>query len=382
VLSSEEHIADFPVLIPTVAVSSIGAGGGSIIWLDPTGSLKVGPRSVGAEPGPACYGTGSLIPALTDAFLIAGLLEPSQRLGGKLPLQLAPAREALGTIATQLSTSVEEVADGAIRIAIAMMTAEASNVLARRGVDAPRFRMVAFGGAGPLLGTLLAEELAIDTILIPSHPGALSALGAARADLEGDLVQPVYTMLGKVAPARLSDMLRSLETTAQQWIATQTERISCSATRTEIAAEMRYDGQGYDVTVPLDRAWLLDGDIARVSAAFHEAHRITFGHANESAQIWLKELRAHVVGEMPKLRLAPLQAKTMAASGSTRTLRLFGRAFTATVIDRAALEGTVAGPAIINQMDTTTLVPHGWQARRIGAGALVLERVAEEKEAA
>ena len=382
VLSSEEHIADFPVLIPTVAVSSIGAGGGSIIWLDPTGSLKVGPRSVGAEPGPACYGTGSLIPALTDAFLIAGLLEPGQRLGGKLPLQLAPAREALGTIATQLSTSVEEVADGAIRIAIAMMTAEASNVLARRGVDAPRFRMVAFGGAGPLLGTLLAEELAIDTILIPSHPGALSALGAARADLEGDLVQPVYTMLGKVAPARLSDMLRSLETTAQQWIATQTERISCSATRTEIAAEMRYDGQGYDVTVPLDRAWLLDGDIARVSAAFHEAHRITFGHANESAQIWLKELRAHVVGEMPKLRLAPLQAKTMAVSGSTRTLRLFGRAFTATVIDRAALEGTVAGPAIINQMDTTTLVPHGWQARRIGAGALVLERVAEEKEAA
>src|SRR5690348_12254766 len=210
VLSSEEQVGDFPVLVPTIAVSSIGAGGGSIIWLDPTGSLKVGPRSVGADPGPACYGTGSLIPALTDAFLVAGLLEPGQRLGGKLPLQLLPAREALGTIATQLATSVEDVADGAIRIAIAMMTAEASNVLARRGVDAPRFRMVAFGGAGPLLGALLAEELAIDTILIPSHPGALSALGAARADLEGDLVQPVYTMLGKTAPARLSDLLRTL----------------------------------------------------------------------------------------------------------------------------------------------------------------------------
>ncbi len=201
VLSSEEHIADFPVLIPTVAVSSIGAGGGSIIWLDPTGSLKVGPRSVGADPGPACYGTkGSLIPALTDAFLVAGLLEPGQRLGGKLPLLLSPARDALGMIAARLTSSVEEVADGAIRIAIAMMTAEASNVLARRGVDAPHFRMVAFGGAGPLLAALLAEELSIDTILIPSHPGALSALGAARADLEGDLVQPVYTMLGQLAP--------------------------------------------------------------------------------------------------------------------------------------------------------------------------------------
>jgi N-methylhydantoinase A len=382
VLSSEEHIADFPVLIPTVAVSSIGAGGGSIIWLDPTGSLKVGPRSVGADPGPACYGTGSLVPALTDAFLIAGLLEPGQRLGGKLPLQLAPAREALAASAAQLASSVEEVADGAIRIAIAMMTAEASNVLARRGVDAPRFRMVAFGGAGPLLGALLAEELAIDAILIPSHPGALSALGAARADLEGDLVQPVYTLLGKVAPTHLTELLCLLETTAQQWIANQTERIPCSGTRTEIAAEMRYDGQGYDVTVPLDRAWLLDGDIARVSAAFHEAHRVTYGHANESAQIWLKELRAHVVGEMPKPRLAPLQATTMAASGSTRTLRLLGQTFSAAVIDRAALEGTVAGPAIINQMDTTTLVPPGWRARRIGAGALVLERVADEGAAA
>ena len=381
VLSSEEHIAEFPVLIPTVAVSSIGAGGGSIIWLDPTGSLKVGPRSVGADPGPACYGTkGSLIPALTDAFLVAGLLEPGQRLGGKLPLLLSPARDALGMIAARLTSSVEEVADGAIRIAIAMMTAEASNVLARRGVDAPRFRMVAFGGAGPLLAALLAEELSIDTILVPSHPGALSALGAARADLEGDLVQPVYTMLGRLAAGRLAELLRELEATASQWIATQTEQIPAAATRTEIAAEMRYDGQGYDVTVPLDRAWLAEGDTARVSAAFHAAHRATYGHANEDAQIWLKELRAHVVGEIPKPRLAPLLASTSSASGTTRPVRLLGQTFSAAVIDRSAMgtDETIPGPAIINQMDTTTLVPPGWQTRRIAAGALVLERTEPE----
>jgi N-methylhydantoinase A len=379
VLSSEEHIADFPVLIPTVAVSSIGAGGGSIIWLDPTGSLKVGPRSVGADPGPACYGTkSSLVPALTDAFLVAGLLEPGQLLGGKLPLQLAPAREALATIGDSLACSVEEVADGAIRIAIAMMTAEASNVLARRGVDAARFRMVAFGGAGPLLAALLAEELSIDTILIPSHPGALSALGAARADLEGDLVQPVYSMLGKLAPGRLADLLRDLEHTAQQWISTQTERIPAVSTRTEIAAEMRYDGQGYDVTVPLDRAWLAAGDVERISAAFHETHRATYGHASEVAQIWLKELRAHVVGDMPKPHLAPLQTTVGHAFSATRPVRLFGRTVTACVAERSALEGTIAGPAIINQMDTTTLVPPGWEAHRIGAGALVLERSAAE----
>jgi N-methylhydantoinase A len=259
-----------------------------------------------------------------------------------------------------------------------MMTAEASNVLARRGVDAPRFRMVAFGGAGPLLGALLAEELSIDTILIPPHPGALSALGAARADLEGDLVQPVYTMMGKLPQERLAELLNGLENTAQQWIAAQTARIPSSGTRTEVAAEMRYDGQGYDVTVPLDRAWLADGDTGRIRAAFHEAHRATYGHANEAAQIWLKELRAHVVGEMPKPRLAPLRTTTGHAHSVTRPIRLFGETIAASVIERSALDATIAGPAIINQMDTTTLVPPGWQARRIAAGALVLERVATE----
>ena len=194
-----------------------------------------------------------------------------------------------------------------------------------------------------------------------------------RADLEGDLVRPVYAMLGKISSGRLADTLHALETTARQWIAEQTERIAVLATRVEIAAEMRYDGQGYDVTVPLDRAWLADGDIDRVSAAFHTAHRATYGHANESAQIWLKELRAHVVGEMPKPRLAPIQSATIGAATS-RSVRLFGQTVSATVIDRSALTGTIMGPAIINQMDTTTLVPPGWQARRIDAGALVLER--------
>jgi N-methylhydantoinase A len=255
-----------------------------------------------------------------------------------------------------------------------MMTAEASNVLARRGVDAPRFRMVAFGGAGPLLGALLAEELSIDTILIPTHPGALSALGAARADLEGDLVQPVYTLLHTLPSRRLAELLLGLETTAQRWIAEQTARIEVGGIRTEIAAEMRYDGQGYDVTVKLDRAWLVDNDAGRISAVFHAAHRATYGHANEQAHIWLKELRAHVVGEMPKPGLAGLPEPSTDAAPSTRQVRLLGRVFTASVIDRSALRGTLAGPAIINQMDTTTLVPPDWQARRIASGALVLER--------
>jgi N-methylhydantoinase A len=376
VLSSEEHIADFPLLIPTIAVSSIGAGGGSILWLDPAGALKVGPGSVGADPGPACYGLQQKpVPALTDAFLIAGLLAPGQRLGGRLPLKREPARRALARIAAALGASVEEVADGAIRVAVALTAAEAAQVLARRGVDMPRFRMVAFGGAGPLLAALLAEEVAIESVLIPPYPGALSALGAARADLEGDLVAPVYARLDALPPASLAAACAALEAQAQAWLAEQTAAIAIGESRITLAADMRYDGQGYDVTVPLDRRWLLEGDSARLRAAFHDAHRASYGHANEAAEIWLKELRAHILGVTPKPRIRPLPSGPGGA-GSPRPIRLRGRTWTAAVYDRAALADgqRLAGPAIVNQMDTTTLIPPGWQAMRVASGALVLER--------
>lgn len=382
VLSSEELVGEFPVLIPTVAVSSIGAGGGSIIWLDSTGSLKVGPRSVGADPGPACYGSGSVVPALTDAFLVAGLLAPGQRLGGKLALEMEPARRALATIGDQLHWSAEQVADGAIRVATAMMAAEATRVLARRGVDAPQFRMVAFGGAGPLMAALIADEIAIDTILVPPFPGALSALGAARADIEGDLVQPIYARLHEVAAATLRRDHTSLRDAAERWTAAQSGGVELAATRITYAAEMRYEGQGYDVLVPLDEAWLADGDIARMAAAFHAAHRAVYGHATETNEVWLKELRVHITGTIPRPRFRAVQ-DDVPAHRATRAIRLFSRTVEAAVLSRSALaqDDLVAGPAILNQMDTTTLIPPGWQASLAPSGALILRRTDQETRA-
>src|SRR5437763_1355562 len=154
-----------------------------------------------------------------------------------------PAREALGTLAGPLGRPVEAVADGAIRVATALMAAEASNVLARRGVDAPRFRMVAFGGAGPLVAALLAEEIGIDSILIPPFPGGLSALGAARSDLEGDLVDPVYERLGALDQTALARLTAQLNARAASWIAEQTAALAVADSRIELAADMRYDGQ-------------------------------------------------------------------------------------------------------------------------------------------
>ena len=338
VLSSEEQVGDFPVLVPTIAVSSIGAGGGSIIWLDPTGSLKVGPRSVGADPGPACYGTGSLIPALTDAFLVAGLLEPGQRLGGKLALRMAPARAALDALARQIGIGVEEVADGAIRVATALMAAEASRVLARRGVDAPSFRMVAFGGAGPLMAALLADEIGIDAILIPPVPGALSALGAARADIEGDLVQPVYRRLHDLSADALAQRFRALAEQAQGWAAEQTAQLPVRAVRVEYAADMRYEGQGYDVTVAFETTWLERGDAdadcrgfpCRASRRLRPCQRAGGGVAEGIA-------RAHRRRDAEGARVSPRRMTAAVRDATTRPVRLFGRTFDARVVGRASL---------------------------------------------
>ena len=224
------------------------------------------------------------------------------------------------------------------------------------------------------MAALIAEEIAIDTILIPPFPGALSALGAARADIEGDLVHPVYSRLHEVSAALLDDAHRSLAQAGQAWIAEQGGG-GVGATRFFYGAEMRYEGQGYDVTVELDAAWLAAGNRERIAAAFHAAHRATYGHATEGNEVWLKELRVHIIGAVPRQRVravrdAEVQPRT------TRQIRLFGREFSAAVVSRAALgaDEALPGPAIVNQMDTTTLIPPGWSASIAGSGALILRQ--------
>ena len=303
VLSSEEVVGEFPVLVPTVAVSSIGAGGGSIIWLDSTGSLKVGPRSVGADPGPACYGSGSLTPALTDAFLLAGLLTPGQRLGGKLALQPEPARAALETLGRTLGWTPEQVADGAIRVATAMLAAEATRVLARRGVDAPRFRMVAFGGAGPSAGGADGggDRHRYDPDSSVPRSAERARRGAGR--YRGRSGASGLCAFARLSAETLADAHRALaQAMRATWIAEQADS-GLTATRFSYAADMRYEGQGYDVAVDLDEAWLASGDRDRIATAFHAAHRATYGHATEENEVWLKELRVHIVGTMPRLRV-------------------------------------------------------------------------------
>ena len=162
--------------------------------------------------------------------------------------------------------------------------------------------------------------------------------------------------------------------------AEQTATLAVTGTRIELAADMRYDGQGYDVTVPLDETWLMGGDFGHIRAAFHAAHRATYGHANETAEIWLKELRAHITGATPKPRIIPLRREAAARAAETRSVRLFGREVGAAVHERAGLGvgQRLAGPAIVNQMDTTTWIPPGWEGHVVPCGALVLERSSQK----
>lgn len=378
VLSSEEHIADFPVLLPTVAVSSIGAGGGSIVWIDEAGALKVGPRSLGADPAPACYGNQNEIAGLTDAFLIAGWVGENEKLGGKISLRPENSQAAMAPLAERLGCSIEDVADGAISIGIAMMASETMRVLARRGVDAPEFRLVAFGGAGPLVGALLAEEVHLDSVLIPPAPGALSAFGAALADVESDFVRPVYTRIRDLDPSVLVEAAEQMEQAGKEWLVHEGKVIPLAGSSLLWSADIRYDGQGYDITVPVDRAWLADRDTASIVRAFHETHRQVYGHASLERQVWLKELRLHVVGTVRKPTTIKLSSYGSTGHAGSRVIRIGGQLVTARIHPRDKLGDTpVAGPAIIEQLDSTTLVPPGWTARSIGLGSLLLERNAK-----
>jgi N-methylhydantoinase A len=306
-------------------------------------------------------------------------LTPGQRLGGKLALELEPARRALATVGQRLRLTEEQVADGAIRVATAMMAAEATRVLARRGVDAPRFRMVAFGGAGPLMAALIAEDIAIDTILVPPFPGALSALGAARADIAGDLVRPVYARLHQLSATALTQAYQALRTEAETWIADQSTGTDAGPFRISYTAEMRYEGQGYDVPVALEHDWLASGNRDSIATAFHAAHRGVYGHATEANEVWLKELRVHLSGAIPRPRMRAVRIEDTEPN-SSRTIRLLGRTIEAVVVSRATLGAgdEVRGPAILNQMDTTTLIPPGWQASLAPSGALILRHTGTE----
>jgi N-methylhydantoinase A len=267
--------AGYPVMVPVVDIVEIGQGGGSIAWIDPAGSLKVGPLSAGAVPGPACYGRGGTAPTTTDANLIAGRINPAYFLGGELPVDPAAARRAMRGVAEHFGLIEDEAALGVIRLANANMDNLLRLVSVRRGYDPRDFTLVAFGGGGSMHASALARGLRIGRVVVPVAPGHFSALGMLMTDLRTDVVRTAIVRTDRIRPEELDDTMRELEATALERL--RAEGIDPARTAVERQADMRYLGQEHTVQVPLP-AGPLAGALPEIEARFHGLHerRYTF----------------------------------------------------------------------------------------------------------
>jgi N-methylhydantoinase A len=373
--STDETVGEFPIAMPVVGVSSIGAGGGSVAWLDPVGVLKVGPRSAGADPGPACYGRGGTEPTLSDAFVLCGFLNPDNFVGGRLRLQPDRSAAAMQPLAERLDLDVDAAAEAVVEVATSNMYVAFSNVVARHGLDPRDFALVAFGGAGPVEACFLAEEFHIPRVIVPPSPGTLCAQGAMTADVKSDYVKTLHRRLSATSGRLLADECAELAGRARRWLAEEAPPVSASALA--FSADLRYVGQAFQVEVPIDAAWLEEGTTDRLRSAFHDRHERLYAHADRAADVELIDLRATITGTTPKpMPKAVARGEGPATPAGRRPIHYRKQRHDAAVFHRRDLLAGqhFLGPAIVEQDDTTTLVPAGFRAHVDPLGNLVIER--------
>jgi N-methylhydantoinase A len=369
--STTEHVGGVPVMMPVVGVTAIGAGGGSVAWVDDVGVPKVGPQSTGAHPGPACYGRGGKEATLTDAFVVCGYLDPERFLGGRMPLHRELAEDVIARFADRLGMSAPEAAESMVRVAVSNMYAEFTKILSRAAVDPRDFALVAFGGGGPVVGALLAREVGLPAVFVPRAPGTLCALGALCADVVSDAVRTVHVRVDEpvLAGATLRQHADTLRNELADWLARHGTDAGPATFRH--AADMRYVGQSYEIEVPIDPASLAPGGAASILSAFHEAHERLYGHADRQAPAEIVNLRVQLRAARPRIPLVEVSADGAApVARTTRRIWLDGRPVQARVYDRGALGrgARLVGPAIVEQPDTTVLLPagHGGEVDRFG----------------
>ncbi len=378
VYSTDETVGDFPIVMPAVGVSSIGAGGGSVSWLDAVGVLKVGPRSAGADPGPACYGRGGREPTLSDAFLLCGFLNPENFVGGRLRLYPDAAAAAMRPLAEALGLDIHAAAEAVVEVATANMYAAFSNVLARHGLDPRDFSLVAFGGAGPVEACFLAREFHISRVIVPPSPGTLCALGAMSADVKSDYIKTLHRRLSATSGKLLAAECAELAARARRWLEEEAPAVGASALR--YSADLRYVGQAFQIEVPIDPAWLGEPTTDRLREAFHALHERLYAHADRAADVELIDLRATITGETPKPEpRAVSRGEGAATPAGRRAVHYRKRRYDAAVYHRRGIMAGqhLDGPAIVEQEDTTTLVPDGFRAEVDGLGNLVIREAGE-----
>ena len=364
-LTSEGHIGPWPVAVPMVDMHTIGAGGGSIAWIDPGGLLQVGPESAGAAPGPACYGRGGTRPAVTDANLVLGRLRPDAFLGGAMTLDTAAARQAVATIATPLGLDIEAAARGIVDIANEHMAQALRVISVQRGVDPRDHVLVSFGGAGGLHVCALAEALGMHRALVPVHAGVLSALGMLAAPRARQLSR---TLTGRLQDFTGETLERALQALAESGIeAMRDEGILAADLDTDFSLDLRYQGQSYTLNLPWE-------GLSGTGEAFHLLHNQRYGH-RLGTPVELVNIRCNLHGRPPEIHLPAIEIDA-ADRMAPRTATLVGCPEPVPVWPRGQLAAgqVFEGPALVTETVATTWLPGGWVCRVDPAGNLQLRR--------
>jgi N-methylhydantoinase A len=360
--------------IPTIDIAEVGAGGGSIAWLDPAGGLQVGPRSAGADPGPACYGRGGIEPTVTDANVALGLMPAGEVADGQISISLELAEAAVERVARPLGLTVLEAADGIHRIANARMTRALRSVSSEKGRDPRDFAMIAYGGSGPVHACGLADDLGVTTVLVPSVAGLFSAVGLLFARPEFHEVRSCHLDVDEVEPAAIASLLDEMRTMLVRAFAGRDGGEEPGWART---ADLRYGGQSWEIEVelpdgPVDRSLLRS-----LRARFEDEHEVLYGvRGRPGSPVEVRAVRLAALGASAATPSFEVTGAHRTARNATRRMWVGGTTEEVSVRPRDSVGAEAeAGPLLLDEYDTTVVVPPGWSVRRHSAtGTVVLER--------
>ena len=374
----DTFVAGYPILVPMIDLHTIGAGGGSIAHVDAAGAFRVGPQSAGAVPGPAAYGQGGKDATVTDANIVLGRLDVNNFLGGAMPLDRAAAIAAVQALASRLGLPLLEAAEGVTAVLNANMANAIRARTVQKGIDPRQYALVASGGAGPLHGAEVAQMLGIPEVIVPPYPGINSAIGLLTTDLKYDVVRTAFLVSNRMDLERMNADLAALE----QVVRAQLTADGLDPTRATIerSADARYVGQGYELRLALPQARLGARDLDAALDRFHELHEREYGHHFAQSPIELVNLRVTAVAEVAKIRAPPRPAGHSLEAARVRTDQAVFRvgvkleSFETTFYDRSKLPPgrSIPGPAILLQVDSTTVVPPHCTAEVDDSGSIIL----------
>jgi N-methylhydantoinase A len=368
----------YPVRSAMIDIAEIGAGAGSIAWIDTGGHLKVGPQSAGADPGPACYSKGGKKPTVTDAHLILNHISPTYFLGGEMKLDIVAAKEAITeNISKPMAINLNDAAQGIISIAASNMMRILKLVSVNRGYDPREFTLIAYGGAGPLYATNLSEEMSIKKVIIPRLPSLFSALGLLYADMSADFVETVILTLDQKNLNKLNRTLAQLRDKAEKFFIRN--NVPPNARSIKVSADLRYILQNYELNIKLKAPNISLNDLPQIKSRFNEAHNLSYGHKSAGETIQIVNLRiiaSKIICKPKQNRIKSLSRSKLARANEKRKVWLPSGICTLSVYRREKLLAghRIIGPAIVEEKESTTLIDKNWNLVIDKFGNLIIDR--------